>query len=219
MFMIFVCMLLVCAIEMLLLLFLFSSFFLLLLLYFTSLYFTFAVVVVAATAVVALYIIRDDDANEQLFFALYPLSLFFYFCSFMCVRACLCAHGCAMPFLHLGWGFSPHLFRLTLVSTQYYLILSLFAEIVSLSFFCLTLTLPSLHSVPSMRPIPFVSLPLSFSLRYIQTHTHTHTLTQNGARECLCLLLLLIICVMIAYIVRVCARFFSVRSFFSLFYF
>lgn len=143
--------------------------------YFTLLNFTFAVV---AAAAVALYIIRDDDANEQLFFALCPLSLF-YFCSFMCVRACLCApHGCAIS--SSGWGFSPHLFRLTLVSTQYYLILSLFAEIVSVSFFCFTLFSLSLHSIPTHLCAPRPLSPhLFFSLRYIHTDAHTHTYTHS----------------------------------------
>lgn len=121
--------------------------------------------------------------------------LFLFFLLFH-VRACSCAHGCTICHFFVGVRFSPHLFRLTLVLTQYYLILSLFAEIVALSFFCLTLTLPSLHSVPSIHPFPlYLPLSLCVCVFYIQTYT------QNGARECLCLLLLLIICVMIAYIV------------------
>lgn len=65
--------------------------------YFTSLNFTFA------AAVVALYIIRDDDANEQLFFALYTHCLFFIFAlSCACVRTYSCAHGCAMCHFFVG---------------------------------------------------------------------------------------------------------------------
>ena len=101
----------------------------------TLLYFTFVVVVVVAVTTTTLYIIRDDDTNEQLFLCSLPIVFFlFYFCfcffslslSLSLSRVCACACSCLCHFfigLDFRW-FSPHLFRLTLVLTQYYLILS-----------------------------------------------------------------------------------------------
>lgn len=140
--MIFVCMFVVCVcpIEFLLLL-LFS----LLLLYFTLLL---PSPPPSSHSTLFVMMMRTNNFSSTL----YPLSsfLFLFFHALSCACVCVCAHGCAICHFFIGFGvFASSFSAYFSIDAILFNSLSLFAEIVYLSFFCLTLTLPSLHSIPT----------------------------------------------------------------------